>query len=71
MLTEYMDNADHLAVEWAFALAKSKHGLGLITSKLDQTTRSFVDGYHMLCEPKKEVIYMILVDKDIKDLASK
>lgn len=40
--TEYMDNADRVAVEWAFALAKSKYGLGLITSKLNQTTRSSI-----------------------------
>ncbi len=40
--TEYMDNADRVVAERAFALAKSKHGLGLITSKLDQTTRSSI-----------------------------
>ena len=40
--TEYMENADRVAVERAFALAKSKYGLGLITSKLDQTTRSSI-----------------------------
>lgn len=40
--TEYMDNADRVAVERAFALAKSKYGLGLITSKLDQTTRNSI-----------------------------
>ena len=37
--TEYKDNADRIAVERAFALAKQKYGLGLITSKLDETTR--------------------------------
>lgn len=31
-----------IAVEWAFVLAKSKYGLGLITSKLDQITRSSI-----------------------------
>lgn len=39
--TEYEDNADRIAVERAFALAKQKYGLGLITSRLDETTRSF------------------------------
>ena len=37
--TEYRDNADRVAVERAFALAKQKYGLGLITSRLDETTR--------------------------------
>ena len=37
--TEYKDNADRIAVERAFALAKQKYGLGLITSRLDETTR--------------------------------
>lgn len=37
--TEYKDNADRIAVERAFALAKQKYGLGLITSRLDKTTR--------------------------------
>lgn len=40
--TEYTDNADRIAIERAFALAKQKYGLGLITSKLDQTTRSSI-----------------------------
>lgn len=40
--TEYADNADRIAIERAFALAKQKYGLGLITSKLDQTTRSSI-----------------------------
>lgn len=35
--TEYKDNADRIAVERAFALAKQKYGLGLITSRLDET----------------------------------
>lgn len=39
---EYRDNADRVAVERAFALAKHKYGLGLITSKLDVTTRSSI-----------------------------
>ena len=34
--------SDRVAVEWAFALAKSKYGLGLIISKLDQTTGSSI-----------------------------
>ena len=37
--TEYKDNTDRIAVERAFALAKQKYGLGLITSRLDETTR--------------------------------
>lgn len=37
--TEYKDNADCAAVERAFALAKRKYGLGLISGKLDETTR--------------------------------
>ena len=36
---EYRDNADRVAVERAFALAKQKYGLGLITNRLDATTR--------------------------------
>lgn len=40
--TEYKDNADRIAVERAFALAKQKYGLGLITSRLDATTRSSI-----------------------------
>lgn len=40
--TEYRDNADRIAVEWAFTLAKSKYGLGLITSKVDQITRNSI-----------------------------
>lgn len=38
----YQDNADRIAVERAFALAKHSYGLGLITSKLDITTRSSI-----------------------------
>lgn len=37
--TEYKDNADRLAVERAFALAKQKYALGLITGKPDETTK--------------------------------
>lgn len=37
--TEYRDNADRVAVERAFALAKQKYGLGLITIRLDAATR--------------------------------
>lgn len=40
--TEYTDNIDRIAVEKAFALAKHKYGHGLITSRLDQTTRSSI-----------------------------
>lgn len=40
--TEYADNADRIAIEQVFALAKQKYVLGLITSKLDQTTRSSI-----------------------------
>ena len=40
--TEYKDNADRIAVERAFALAKQKYGLGLITNRLDETTRSSI-----------------------------
>lgn len=40
--TEYKDNTDWIAVERAFALAKQKYGLGLIASKLDETTRSSI-----------------------------
>ena len=39
---EYEDNADRIAVERAFALAKQKYGLGLITSRLDETTGSSI-----------------------------
>lgn len=37
--TEYKDNAARIAVERTFALAKQKYGLGLFTSRLDETTR--------------------------------
>lgn len=37
---DYMDNNDRIEVERAFSLAKRKYGLGLITAKLDTTTRS-------------------------------
>ena len=40
--TEYEDNADRIAVERAFALAKQKYRLGLITSRLDETTGSSI-----------------------------
>ena len=36
--TEYKDNADRRE----FALEKQKYGLGLITSRLDETTRSSI-----------------------------
>ena len=39
---EYKDNADWIAAERAFALAKQKYGLGLIACRLDETTRSSI-----------------------------
>lgn len=39
---EYRDNADRIAVERAFALAKHSYGLGLVVTKLDETTRSYI-----------------------------
>ena len=39
---EYKDNADRIAVERAFALAKQKYGIGQATSRLDETTRSSI-----------------------------
>jgi IS5 family transposase len=39
---EYVDNTDRIEVERAFSLAKRKYGLGLITTKLDTTTRSSI-----------------------------
>lgn len=39
---EYVDNADRIEVERAFSLAKRKYGLGLLTTKLDTTTRSSI-----------------------------
>lgn len=39
---EYRDNADRIAVERVFALAKHSHGLGLLVTKLDKTTRSLI-----------------------------
>ena len=40
--TEYADNADRVAVERAFSLAKRCYGLGRIMTKLDTTTRSSI-----------------------------
>lgn len=40
--TEYKDNTDRIAVERAFALAKQKYGLGLIASRLEETTRNSI-----------------------------
>ncbi len=37
-----MDNNDRIEVERAFSLAKRRYGLGLITTKLDTTTRSSI-----------------------------
>lgn len=39
---EYVDNNDRIEVERAFSLAKRRYGLGLITAKLDTTTRSSI-----------------------------
>ena len=39
---EYRDNADRIAVERAFALAKHRYGLGLLVTKLDKTTRNSI-----------------------------
>ena len=39
---EYIDNVDRIEVERAFSLAKRRYGLGLITAKLDTTTRSSI-----------------------------
>ena len=39
---EYIDNNDRIEVERAFSLAKRRYGLGLITAKLDATTRSSI-----------------------------
>lgn len=39
---EYIDNTDRIEVERAFSLAKRRYGLGLITAKLDITTRSSI-----------------------------
>ncbi len=39
---EYIDNNDRIEIERAFSLAKRRYGLGLITAKLDTTTRSSI-----------------------------
>lgn len=39
---EYIDNNDRIEVERAFSLAKRRYGLGLITAKLDTTTRGSI-----------------------------
>lgn len=39
---EYIDNTDRIEVERAFSLAKRKYVLGLLTTKLDTTTRSAI-----------------------------
>ena len=38
----YRDNTDRIAVERAFALAKHSYGLGLVTARLDETTRNTI-----------------------------
>ena len=40
--TEYLDAVDRIEVERAFSLAKRSFGLGLITTKLESTTRSSI-----------------------------
>jgi len=40
--TEYQDNVDRIEVERKFSLAKRKFGLGLIRTKLDNTTKSSI-----------------------------
>lgn len=39
---EYQDNADRVAVERSFALAKHSYGLGRIVTKLEETTRGSI-----------------------------
>lgn len=39
---EYADNTDRIEVERDFSLAKRSYGLGLIRTKLDDTTRSSI-----------------------------
>ena len=39
---EAVDNRDRIEVERAFSLAKRNYGLGLLKTKLDTTTRSFI-----------------------------
>jgi IS5 family transposase len=39
---EYTDNTDRIEVERAFSLAKRRHGLGLVKTKLDDTTKSSI-----------------------------
>lgn len=39
---EYIDNNDRIEVERAFSLEKRRYGLGLITAKLDTTTKSSI-----------------------------
>lgn len=40
--SEYRDNADRIEVERAFSLAKGSYGLGLIRTKLEETTRGSI-----------------------------
>ena len=53
---EYIDNNDRIEVERAFSLAKRRYGLGLITAKLDTTTRSSI----ALLLTSQEVSYSIV-----------
>lgn len=39
---EYIDNSECIAVENAFALAKHSYGLGMVTTELDEITRSSI-----------------------------
>ena len=40
--TEYVDSVDRIEVERKFALSKHSHGLGLIMTKLEETSRSSI-----------------------------
>lgn len=68
--TEYKDNADRVAVERAFALAKQKYGLGLITRKLDETTRSSIAlsiiaiNVDRICRSLLRLFYDIVISKN-------
>lgn len=41
-LTEYVDSVDRIEVERKFGLSKHSHGLGLIMTKLEETSRSSI-----------------------------
>ena len=66
---EYKDNAERIAVERVFALAKQKYGLGLITSKLDETTRCSIAlsviamNVDRICRSLLRLIYDIVISR--------